>query len=423
MVLMKRFLDKMGIEKYLREELELPKQNSNRGYSPIQLIINFWVGIWCGASKFEHLEVTRFDGIIKEIFGWKVMAGNKSFLRYFKKFSSSINHQLFTKLFQWFFTNIKFDKYTLDLDSSVFTRYGDQEGAEKGYNREKPGRKSHHPLIGFLSECKMICNIWLRSGSSYTTNNVFYFIEDTLERLKGKIVGLIRADSGFFDEKILEYLEEEDRAIDYIIAGKFYAPIKREIINQKTWWSIKDGIEVSEVMYKCQNWKKSRRIVIVRQSIKKNSKATGKELRLFPDELFTAKYRYSCFVTNITKLSAAIIWQTYKNRADSENRIKEIKYDFGADSFNMYEFYGTDAALNFVIMAYNIMSLFKQTVIQSDVFNRMSTLRYTTFGIGGYTTKNGSQKILKLSLEMNRRKWFKGLWAQSSDVVFPFVVA
>ena len=52
------------------------------------------------------------------------------------------------------------------------------------------------------------------------------FIEDTFERLKGKTIGLLRADSGFFDNSILEFLEDETKPINYIIAGKFYAPMK-----------------------------------------------------------------------------------------------------------------------------------------------------------------------------------------------------
>jgi hypothetical protein len=44
---------------------------------------------------------------------------------------------------------------TLDLDSSVMTRYGEQEGAKAGYNPKKPGRASHHPLIAFMAEMRM----------------------------------------------------------------------------------------------------------------------------------------------------------------------------------------------------------------------------------------------------------------------------
>jgi hypothetical protein len=51
---------------------------------------------------------------------------------------------------------LQFDNYTLDLDSTVLTRYGNQQGAAKGYNIKKPGRKSHHPLMAFVSDCRMV---------------------------------------------------------------------------------------------------------------------------------------------------------------------------------------------------------------------------------------------------------------------------
>ena len=38
----------------------------------------------------------------------------------------------------------------MNLDSTVLTRYGQQEGAKKGYNPRKHGRPSHHPLLAFL---------------------------------------------------------------------------------------------------------------------------------------------------------------------------------------------------------------------------------------------------------------------------------
>ena len=62
---------------------------------------------------------------------------------------------MFTELFNWFFKQIKFDNYTLDLDSTIITRYGNQQGAKKGYNPKKPGRNSHHPLIAFVAEARM----------------------------------------------------------------------------------------------------------------------------------------------------------------------------------------------------------------------------------------------------------------------------
>ncbi|MGE5300239.1 MAG: transposase [Acidobacteriota bacterium] len=58
----------------------------------------------------------------------------------------------------------------------------------------------------------------------------------------------------------------------------------------------------------------------------------------------------------------SVVWKIYRMRADAENRIKELKYDFGADSFNIKNFSATEATMNFVMLAYNLMSLFRQVV-------------------------------------------------------------
>jgi hypothetical protein len=42
--------------------------------------------------------------------------------------------------------------------------------------------------------------------------------------------------------------------------------------------------------------------------------------------------------------------------------------------------------------------------------------------IGGYMIKNGNSRILKLSMQMKRRDWFKGLWSSTELMSWPFLV-
>ena len=58
--LMSRLLKKAGFREAL-QEAGLPLKGSNRGYEPEQLIEQFLIGVWCGANRFEHMEVTRHD--------------------------------------------------------------------------------------------------------------------------------------------------------------------------------------------------------------------------------------------------------------------------------------------------------------------------------------------------------------------------
>ena len=387
MVFMKKLLDQAGFLAKI-QSFGLPGQGSNRGYDPIQLITCFMVSVWCGANRFEHLEVGRFDEVLRKIFEFKTMAGHKAYQRYFSKFSLATNQQVFSALSQWFFSQVKLDNYTLVVDSTVCTRYGNQQGA-----------------------------FWLRSGDAYTTNNFLSFLEDTLHRMQGKHISLLRADSGFYSKSIFDYLEE--KSIKYIIVARHYSTIQRKVAGLKNWWNLGDGLQITETTYQSDTWEAPRRLVVVRQQIQKRPKATGKQLKLFAEQGIYQNYRYSCYITNVD-LSAQMVWNMYRGRADCENRIKEIKADFGFDNFNMQDFAATEAALNFVVVAYNIMSLFKQAVLKSDKLHHLKTLRYKIFAIGGYITKSGSQKILNLSLAMKRRKWIEGIWTESQNFNWPF---
>lgn len=97
--LMHQMLNKLEMDKVL-SSLPLPQQGSNRGYPPEQLVLHFLIGIWCGASCFEHLEVTRHDEVIRQLFNWKRMAGSKAFKRYFNKFDQTVNQEVFDQVYR-----------------------------------------------------------------------------------------------------------------------------------------------------------------------------------------------------------------------------------------------------------------------------------------------------------------------------------
>lgn len=417
MALMKKMLDQSRIDDLITS-IGFTEPGSNSGYRAEQIIKSFWVSVWCGANRFLHTEVTRHDDVIRRIYGWKRICGQDTYKRFFQKFTQGMNQRVFTAMYQWFFQGLQFDNYTLDMDSSVLTRYGEQEGAKRGYNVKKPGRKSHHPLMAFVADCRMVANLWLRSGNTNSASNMYSFLEDTLHKLSGKKIGLLRADSGFYGEEIFQYLEERQYPINYIIAGRLYNPVQKKISQLNIWLTAGNGIEIGETQYCGISGKKERRMVIIRQYIPERPQATGKQLKLFQDSEIYNNYRYHCLITNLT-LPAQQVWNLYRQRADAENRIKELKYDFGFDSFNMKSFYGTEAALNMVMLAYNLMSLFRQVILQEKTQPKLSTLRYRLFAIGGYMVKEGNNRILKLSLAMKRREWFLGLWDKTAQFSMP----
>ncbi len=416
LAILKQLLEKSGFEKVL-SETDLPKQGSNRGYSPIQIILQFMASLWCGANRYSHIDVTRYDKTIGNIFNWDKMPEHKVFQRYFNRFDLVTNFRVFGSLYKWFFENISFNNFTLDIDSSVLTRYGEQEGAKKGYNKHKPGRKSQHPIIAFVSDIDMVANFWLRSGDSHTANNFQSFLEQTLSYIGTKKIGLLRLDSGFYDRKIIEYLEQREAPIDYIIAVPMHVNIQRKIVAQRSWLPINKGIEIAEFSHQSQEWTKPRRMIVVRQKIAERPQAVGKQLRLFEDNIEISGYRYTCYITSLN-LSAADIWRLYRQRANCENKIKELKYDYGLDKMNQASFDGTESSLMLMTIAYNFMSLFKKFIINDKIRNRLSTIRYKILAIPAYFENQPDKQILKMAVDMNSRAWIRKLFDNSRNFNF-----
>ena len=417
---MKMLMDKTEISKKL-STLGLPQSHSNNSIDSISIIESFWVSIWIGCFRFSHTAIVRVDEVLRQIFGWKRVASGTTFGRFFNKFTPSINHRIFIELYSWFFEQLNFDNYTLDVDSSVITRYGEQQGSKKGYNPKKPGRNSHHPLFAFISDIRMVANCWNRSGDTASSSNAVHFLEETFAILKNKTIGLFRADSGFCTSAILDFIES--KSIAYVMSCKLYANLQSRIYDIKNWNGIGEGIWLSEIMYKQGGWGKARRIIVIKQSEEIRKRATGRKLKtLFStlgiedDKVY--RTRYHAFVTN-QSLPATEVWAQYKRRADAENRIKELKEDFGVEGFCMDNFCATETAMRFVMVAYNLMSLFRQLTHQRQPQPKLSTLRFNCFAVGSWIEEIGKNQILKLSIPLKRRQWYDSLFYNIENINLP----
>ena len=430
MGLMKRMLDHLRFDSALAAAA-LPQPGSNRGYPPEQLITQFMLSVWCGANRFEHGEVTRHDPVLKRLFGFRRMANFKAVMRLFNKFTQGTNESVMDSLYRWMFGQVAINGIALDLDSTVMTRYGTQEGAARGYNPAKRGRASHHPLMAFVADTRMIANCWLRPGNSSSANNLQAFLANTQHRLGDKHVSLLRADSGFCDGAFLDHLDQQQ--LHHIIALRQNQPLQRALVNAEGWWVLQDahgkpveGIELTRFTYQANTWSKPRWVVGIRQHIDRRAVPKGKTLNLFADDPVIGKWRFSALVTDLD-LPAEAIWRLYRGRADCENRIKELKYDFAADSFNMKDFWATEAALNTVMLAYNLISLLRQVLLKTStvkhsstaVQHTLQTLRYKLFAKAAYITTESRKPILNLAVAMQQRAWMQGLWDASTTFDLP----
>lgn len=409
----------------LKAELErlsqanLPQPASNRGYFPVDLIEGFIISVILGAKRLSHSGTLRNDHVIQRIFDWrKGMASQSTFSRFFRKFDQQLNDKLFPALNRFWFSQIKMDKFTIDVDSTILTRYGKQEGVNPGYNPKQPGRGSHHPLLAFVAETKMVANAWMRTGDSSSSTDFEAFMDELFEIIPPEKIGLFRADSGYYGDKKLSKLEEHN--LQYIVAAKMNSGLVQSIFEHKSWFPIKDGYWVGSFPYKAIGWEESRRMVVVRKDTGKHPETGGK--LLFPEIAEFERYKYSAFVTNVD-FSAELVWHLYNQRADCENRIRELKYDYGIEGFSMEDFYATEAAFRWSMVAYNLMSLFRLQVLNHKHHPVLSTMRFQCIAIGSYLSKSGRKTTLNLSAKRKRREFLEGLFTKVAGLSPPFQIS
>jgi hypothetical protein len=235
----------------------------------------------------------------------------------------------------------------IDIDSTVDSVCGNQEGAAKGFNPKKKGALSYHPQLAFWAGSKEILQAWFRTGNAYTSNGVVEFVKQLLAHLPNKMRLIIRADSGYFVGTLLDLLDAHKHG--YLIKVKLKNLVV--LMTGQQWTAIagQPGWEHCTFDYRCGAWKVTRRFVAVRR---KQLKEPSPQVDLLDTSEYD--YDYFCYVTT----EAFTPWQTHKKygeRATCETWIEESKGQLGMGKIRTAEFLANAALFHCAVLAYNTL--------------------------------------------------------------------
>ena len=383
------FLHKLGFVEKVRQHMPVQWRSPNH-IDPTATFTAFLVVVLAGAKRFAHANWLRGDQALHAVLGLSRFPIDDTIRNLFRRFGMGDVHRLFDPLAQWQMQRLppRSQGYSLDLDSTVFERYGKQEGSLKGHNPRKHGRPSHHPLLAVLAEAHFLLHGWLRSGNCGPARGVVEFLEEALALWQQRqIIRVVRADSGFFDDKLLSFLEQ--RLLPYIVVARLTPWIKREAQRVGTWKALDENYCVGEFRVSLLGWQTQRRFVVVRELLREGRSSVGRKLLDVPG------YTFRLFVTNRSDAPEEI-WRDYNRRADMENRIAELKHDLGADGFCMQSFFATEAAFQAVLLLFNLLSEF-QRAAGLPVYREPATLRTQVFTCGAILGRSGRRLVLHLS--------------------------
>jgi len=163
-----------------------------------------------GARSTRSVVTVWNDHVLCRAAGWRRIPDETNFGRILRTFTQqnvnemeTLNHRIRVGIWH---SALRFGssvvgaltRIVIDVDSTVKTVYGNQQGVSVGYNPHKCGASSYHPISAFCAETKEFLQGWLRSGSDYTGNSVVEFMQQLLAHLPNRTRILFRGDSGFF---------------------------------------------------------------------------------------------------------------------------------------------------------------------------------------------------------------------------------
>ena len=392
------FVRKHNVRQQLQQVMPFEPSSPN-AYEPTDVALGFLGGVLCGADKLSRVAYLRQDPAMAQVLGIEAVASQSTLSRFLALFDQAGSDRL-NQLHLWAAGRLPScsEGYTLDLDSwSLLHRDGHQEGVVRGYTPQGLER-CHRPLIACLAEPKLVAGFWLRKGNAQCPEGVPQFIGALLDQLPKHIrIGCVRADAGFYNEKVLSLLEQ--RHLHYIIVMKLYHKWQKYCRHSDAAWTATEvaGIDVQEL----QGDVLGRRIIILRHRVSERPEAGGKVLLEVP------AYRFQALLTNLpSSWSVLRVWRRYNGRAESENRIKELGSQFGVKGFCCQKFWATQTACQLAIWAYNLCVLLQRELgLLQKV--QLQTLRWRLFCRAGVWSRPQGKPTLRLAIRGDKeRTWW-----------------
>jgi len=366
--LLHRFLTRIGVKRALGQQVKVAQRNNR--YSGGELFLALLYPMILGLGRIETTQLLGHNGVFQYLTGLQTYPNPTTLRRFLLRAAPRALPKL-RRLRDRFLALMAIrpqrpSRLIFDIDSTVLVLYGKQEGAKIGYNPIKHGRPSYHPLLCFEGQSKDFWYGELRPGDAHTASGTVDLLSACFAKIPpGVRAVIIRADKGFFDHTLIEWLEA--RRARFVIVARLTAPIKRKLAALR-YTSPSRGVEVAQFRYQPTRWKHPYRFVVIRRP---QAEEPTEQLTLFK----LGRYHYQVLVTNLP-LQPLNLWRFYNDRAGIELIIKQLKGDYALGSIPTRHFFANETYFHLLLFAYNLINWFKRLCLPPDLQSAtLQTLR------------------------------------------------
>ena len=384
-VLFSEFLEASGLFDKLVEEAPLV-YTSNNAPERRDVLGTAVLGIVDGAKRFRHFDSLTGDRVSAETFGLTKTMSCDSVRRGLRKMDAKAG-------LAWAFRqNVRClapvlpERYVLDLDPTVKTVYGEQEGAEVGYNPHKKGHKSHCYHTMSIAALRMPVGVIVLPGNETAGTDTIPMLSVFYEALPATLrPALTRGDVGFGKESVIAVCEKHGQRYLFKVGRtpRVRAEWRRTMSDPSAWTDAGGEWQVHEFTLRLQGWTKARRAVMARRPDPDlhcdghpEAKPEDSQLMLPIDfaqqgnKKLPDGYEWYCLVTDLD-LGAAELAALYRQRGDCENIFDEMKNQWGWGGFTSHDLGCTTLVAAIVAVVANWWNIF--TRLGEDGSHREAT--------------------------------------------------
>jgi len=363
----------------------------NRDYSVSQMLLALIYPIVLGLDRIETSSLLRSNGTFQYLTGLPSFPDPQTLRRFMLNAPAHLREQLHRAndrvLERFIHLPDHRSRLILDLDSSVVTVFGHQQGAAVGYNPRYRGKRSYDPLLCLEANSSFLWDVELRRGDAGTWAGseellacCFLSIPSDIRELR------VRADAGFGYGPVLDMLEA--RPAQYTVVARMTPSLKCALGGLR-YERLNPRWEIAEFDHRPSDWSQARRCIVARKLIEETDPEPT---------LFTLKhYAYRAWHTNLP-LTPAGVWQFYDGRAEMEPRIRELREDFTLRKIPTRAFAANALYLEVVRLAYNLVTAFQRTCLREEWQSMtLSKLRHKLLWLPGELTRPHNRPTLRLA--------------------------
>jgi hypothetical protein len=272
-------------------------------------------------------------------------------------------------------------RLVVDVDSFVGEVHGyAKQGAGFGYTH----KRGYHPILATRAGTGEVLHIRARKGSANTARGALRFVEELIPRVgRAGATGpkLLRADSGFWNKKLMARLEAA--GWHYSIGVRQQPHIKAAIaaIPESDWQPLDDYPDAGEAQI-AQTMIGSQRLVVRR------TRLLGAQAELWPD------WRHFAFLTNRTD-PLAVVEAEHRQHAVVELCIRDLK-DQALAHFPSGKFAANAAWTVIAALAHNLLRWTHLIALPDQTVRTARTLRRRLLTIPGRLTRTARRTTLRM---------------------------